>query len=205
MLFAPLMTAALETTLNNLLFNRDYSDQALKAARYRLSGRSLQLKLAESPVPFILVFSPQHVDVLAQWQDESHCTVDTGLSAFIKLHEREPLADLLRSGEIQVEGDLQVLQQFLNLLDLVEWDPAEWLAPYVGDVAAYAVSHHLQSGFNSLRDTLTNKRTYLAETIVEEWRLAPGALEFAHFSDRVEAFAQELERFSHRVEKFKDL
>lgn len=123
----PLITAGLETALNRIL----YRDRGLKPARQRLNGKVLTLRLNEFSHPLVLVFSEQQVDVLADWQDRSDCTVITSLKTLPKLRDRQQLTPLIRSGELQVEGDLQVVQQFSALMDLAELDPAEYLAPWV--------------------------------------------------------------------------
>lgn len=125
MTLTPLLTASLETALNHLL----YRDRGLKAARQRLNGRSLAMVLAELKQPIILIFSEQQVDVIGEWSDTPDCTVKTRLATLSKLRDRQQLTSLIRSGELEVEGDLQVVQQFSALLDLAELDPAEYLAP----------------------------------------------------------------------------
>ncbi len=57
-----------------------------------------------------------------------------------KLRDRQQLAALIRSGELEVQGDIQVVQNFVALADLAEFDPAELLAPYTGDIAAEGIS-----------------------------------------------------------------
>jgi ubiquinone biosynthesis protein UbiJ len=51
------------------------------------------------------------------------------MSVLPKLRDRQQLTALIRSGELEVEGDIQVVQNFVALTDLAEFDPAELLAP----------------------------------------------------------------------------
>lgn len=200
MLIAPLITAVLEQSLNHLLFNLNNQDAAIKSARYRLQGKCLSLTLKELSIPLVLVFSHAHVDVLSRWDSEIHCTVKTQLWVFKKLHEREQITSLIRSGELEVEGDITVLQQLLALLELLEWDPAEWLAPYIGDVAAYSISNNVQHSLSFIQNLLQKKQRYLSEAMVEEWRLAPGALEFTHFCDSIDELQRQFGRLANRME-----
>lgn len=125
MTLTPVITAGIETALNRIL----YRDRGLKSARQRLAGKVLTLRLTELSWPLVLVFSEQQLDVLSDWQDKSDCTVITQLKSLPKLRDRQQLTTLIRSGELQVEGDLQVVQHFSALMDLAELDPAEYLAP----------------------------------------------------------------------------
>ena len=69
-------------------------------------------------------------------EGEADCTVITYASVLPKLRDRQQLTTLIRSGELEVQGDIQVVQNFVALADLAELDPAELLAPYTGDIVA---------------------------------------------------------------------
>lgn len=190
MLFTPLLTGALETSLNNLLFR----DRSMKAARQRLAGKVLRIELEELASPLVLVFSELRVDVLGQSEDSADCTVRSRIPSLLKLRDRQQLPVLMRSGELTVEGDIQVVQQLVGLLDLAEWDPAEWLAPYIGDIAAQGITQALGKGASLLKAGLMRRQQDMAEALTEEWRLAPGPLEVVWFNEEVDALARGAKR-----------
>lgn len=195
MRLTPLITAGLETALNRML----YRDRGLKAARQRLAGQVLTLRLEELSHTLVLVFSEQQLDVLSDWQDSSDCTVITQLKTLPKLRDRQQLTSLIRSGELQVEGDLQVVQRFSALIDLAELDPAEYLAPWIGDIAAQGVSQAAQRALRLLRGEVARRQDYLGQALTEEWRVAPGALELAWFSEEVDAMERSLDALTARL------
>ncbi|MDN8543856.1 MULTISPECIES: SCP2 domain-containing protein [unclassified Erwinia] len=197
MTLTPLLTAGLETALNQIL----YRDRGLKAARQRLNGRSLAIELAELKQPLIFIFSDQQVDVLGDWCDTPDCKVKTRLATLRKLRDRQQLTSLIRSGELEVEGDLQVVQQFSALIDLAELDPAEYLAPWIGDIAAQGISQAARRGLQLVRGNLDRKQSYLGQALTEEWRLAPGGLELAWFAEEVDAAARELAALETRLKQ----
>ncbi len=168
--FTPLVTAGIETALNAFLWR----DKALKPARQRLLGKVLQVQLQDFATPVVLVFSERQVDVLSAWDGEADCTVITRLSVLPKLRNRQQLTALIRSGELEVQGDLQVVQNLVSLCDLAEFDPAELLAPYTGDIVAEGVGKVLRGGAQFLLKGAQRQQRYVAEAITEEWRLAPG-------------------------------
>ncbi len=183
MLFTPLLTGALETSLNSLLFH----DRSMKSARQRLAGKVLRIELKELASPLVLVFSERRVDVLGQYEDNADCTVRSRIPALLKLRDRQQLPVLMRCGELMAEGDIQVVQQWVALLDLAEWDPAEWLAPYIGDIAAQGITQALGKGASLLKAGLQRWQHEMAETLTEEWRVAPGSREVAWFNEDVDA------------------
>ncbi|WP_447888220.1 ubiquinone biosynthesis protein UbiJ [Serratia fonticola] len=197
MLLTPLLTGVLETSLNSLLFR----DRSMKAARQRLAGKVLRIELQELSSPLVLLFSEQRVDVLGQSEDSADCTVQTRVPVLLKLRDRQQLSPLMRSGELIVEGDIQVVQQLVGLLDLAEWDPAEWLAPYVGDIAAQGVSQIVGKGLSLLKSGLQSQQRYVAETLTEEWRMAPGPLEVVWFNEEVDATVRSVDALIARLDK----
>ncbi|HBV40190.1 MAG TPA: hypothetical protein DEF05_11025 [Erwinia sp.] len=197
MTLTPLLTAGLETALNQIL----YRDRGLKAARQRLNGRSLAIELAELKQPLIFIFSEQQVDVLGDWCDTPDCKVKTRVATLRKLRDRQQLTSLIRSGELEVEGDLQVVQQFSALIDLAELDPAEYLAPWIGDIAAQGIGQAARRGLQLVRGDLNRKQSYLSQALTEEWRLTPGGLELAWFAEEVDAAARELAALETRLKQ----
>lgn len=194
-LLIPLITAALETALNGVLFR----DNSMKAARLRLVGKVLRIELREADFPLLFVFSERQVDILSQWDGDADCIVKTEVAVLAKLRDRQQLSPLMRTGELVVEGDIQVVQQLVALLDLAEWDPAEWLAPYVGDVAAESLGQAIHKSRGFLGKQWQRQQRYLAEAMTEEWRVAPAPLEVVWFNDEVDATVRATEALSARL------
>lgn len=193
----PLMTGSIETAINALLWR----EKALKPARQRLIGKVLRIELKEFSSPLVLVFSERQVDVLGAWEGEADCTVITRFSVLPQLRNRQQLTALIRNNDLEVQGDLQVVQNLVSLADLAEFDPAELLAPYTGDIAAEGISKLLRGGAKCLQHGLARQQRYVAETLTEEWRLAPGALEVAWFAEETAAVERELAALTKRLEK----
>ena len=194
--FKPLVTAGLETVLNTFLWR----DRALKPARQRLLGKVLRIELQEFSDPVVLVFSERQLDVLGAWEGEADCTVRTRLSVLPQLRNRQQLTALIRSGDLEVQGDLQVVQNTVTLCDLAEFDPAELLAPYTGDVVAEGFSKVFRGGARFLLHGAQRQQRYVAEAITEEWRLAPGPLELAWFAEETTAIERALAALEKRLE-----
>ncbi|EHD19670.1 MULTISPECIES: ubiquinone biosynthesis protein UbiJ [Brenneria] len=201
MLITSVLTASLETALNQLLFR----DRGMKAARQRLHGKTLQVELSELSAPLVLIFSEQQLDVVSRWEERADCRLKTRLSVLLKLRDRQQLSSLIRSGDLIVEGDIQVAQQFIALLDLAEFDPAEWLAPYLGDVVAQGLSQTAQKTLGAVSRMVRGQRRALSEALTEEWRLAPGKLENVWFQEEIAAVEKSAESLSERLAKLETL
>ncbi len=77
----------------------------------------LRVELKELSTPVVLVFSERQVDVLGAWEGDADCTVITRLSVLPQLRNRQQLTALIRSGDTEVQGDLQVVQNTVALCD----------------------------------------------------------------------------------------
>ncbi len=158
-----------------------------------------------SILPLVLVFSERQLDVLGAWEGEADCSVITHMSVLPKLRDRQQLTALIRSGELEVEGDIQVVQNFVALTDLAEFDPAELLAPFIGDIAAEGIGKAPQRApLAQLKQQAFTRRQqrYVAEVLTEEWRVAPGALEVAWFCEEVERGVERaVDALTKRLEK----
>ncbi len=195
--FKPLISAGVENLLNTFL----YRSPALKTARQRLNGKVLRVVVKEFSTPLVLVFSERQLDVLGEWEGEADCSVITHMRVLPKLRDRQQLTALIRSGELEVEGDLQVVQNFVSLADLAEFDPAELLAPYTGDIAAEGISNVLRGGLSFLSKGVKRQQRYVADVLTEEWRMAPGPLEMAWFAEETAAVDRTIDALAKRIEK----
>ena len=194
--FQPLLTAGIESILNVFLWRSG----ALKSARQRLYGKVLSIELKEFTSPLVLVFSERQIDVLGAWEGDADCTVRTRLGVLPQLRNRQQLTALIRSGELEVQGDLLVVQNLVALMDLAELDPAELLAPYTGDIVAEGVSKTLRGGAQFLQRGLQRQQRYVSQAITEEWRMAPGSLEVAWFAEESAATAREVDALARRLD-----
>lgn len=193
--FMPLVTAAVETFVNRMLWR----DDALKAARQPLKGKILRIELKELDSPLILAFSDKQIDVLSQWEDSADCTVATRIAVLPQIRDRQRLTALIKQGDLEVHGDIQVVQHLVSLIHLADFDPAELLAPWIGDIPAEGVSQFLRGGARFLKKRAEHSQRYLADAMTEEWRLAPGRLETVWFIDEVSAIADEVESLEKRM------
>lgn len=192
-----LISAGLEGALNTVL----WQDSALKSARQRLYGKVLRIEIKEFSTPLVLVFSEQQIDVLSQWEGEADCCVTTRLGVIPELRDRQQLMALIRKGELEVQGDLQLVQNLVSLTALAEFSPADLLAPYVGDLVAESLNKAVRNGTQLLKNAFGRNQRYLSEAVVEEWRLAPGSLEAAWFTEETTALARATAALDARLDK----
>ncbi|WP_281545951.1 SCP2 domain-containing protein [Grimontia sp. SpTr1] len=193
----PLVTAVVETSLNTLL-KQDVESQRRLA---RLKGKVLRVRLTDINKQLVFVFS-QQIDVLADFEGDADCDLALAISVAPQLKDKANLTKLIKEDKLHLDGDIDVAQQFSNLLNGLNPDIAEWLSHYTGDVVAHTLVRGAQQGLALLKQMTERNQRYVGELVVEEWRLAPGALEVAYFADQVDDVQSQASRLSARLEAF---
>lgn len=191
----PFVTAVVETSLNTLLKQDTESQRRLA----RLKGKVLRVRLTDINKQLVFVFS-QQIDVLADFEGEADCDLALAISVAPQLKDKANLTQLIKQDKLHLEGDIDVAQQFSSLLNGLNPDIAEWLSHYTGDVVAHTLVRGAQQGLAFLKQMTERNQRYVGELVVEEWRLAPGALEVAYFADQVDDVQSQASRLSARLD-----
>ncbi|AMG30667.1 SCP2 domain-containing protein [Grimontia hollisae] len=191
----PFVTAVVETSLNTVL-KQDAESQKRLA---RLKGNVLRVRLTDINKQLVFVFS-QQIDVLADFEGEADCDLALAISVAPLLKDKANLTRLIKQDKLHLEGDIDVAQQFSSLLNGLNPDIAEWLSHYTGDVVAHTLVRGAQQGLAFLKQMTERNQRYVGELVVEEWRLAPGALEVAYFADQVDDVQSQASRLSARLD-----
>ncbi|MBV7300441.1 ubiquinone biosynthesis accessory factor UbiJ [Enterovibrio paralichthyis] len=193
----PLVTAVVETSLNTLLKQDSESQRRLA----RLKGKVLRVRLTDINKQLVFVFS-QQIDVLAAFEGDADCELALAISVAPQLKDKANLTSLIKQDKLHLEGDIDVAQQFSNLLNGLNPDIAEWLSHYTGDVVAHTLVRGAQQGLAFIKQVTERNQRYVGELVVEEWRLAPGALEVAYFADQVDEVQSQASRLQARIDAF---
>ncbi|KGK20438.1 SCP2 domain-containing protein [Vibrio navarrensis] len=198
--FAPLITAAIETTLNVLF--KDNPD--LQRRLLRLKGQVIQIHLKELNQTLTFVFS-QQIDVLADYEGQPDCYLSLNLSVLPQLREQANITRLIKQDQLVLDGDIQLAQKFAQLMTDAKPDVEEWLSRVTGDVVAHSAVQGARNVGEFLRTQAKKHQNHLGQVLTEEWRVAPGPLEVAHFCDQVDdlqsATAQLEARLTRLLEK----
>ncbi len=188
------MLAPLEVGLNRYLAE----DELALGKLARLQGKVLSLRLRELDLSFFLCPHAGGVQVLGEIDEVPDASIETSLPALARyLMQPESKQTLAATGGINIDGDVELVQQFLTILQETDFDPEEWLSRHIGDVAAYRAGEFLRGaldlgkrGLDSLlregsRFLQEDSRDLLAKDEAREWMDDVDKLRSA--VDRIEA------------------
>lgn len=205
-----LLSALLEKGINKLLSLDE--DSASRIAR--LKGKRLTLSLTELPADFLFVFS-ESVDVLVAERSsndsstpsvaaDSDCFMATSLFTLPELQNISNITQLIKQDKLVLEGDIQVAQQFSNLIKALDIDWEEQLARHTGDIMAHEVfqfAGRVSKGLQAVKQRLD--ATFKDAMLEEKQLVAPAPLvdEFSSQVSELHQRAQQLERRLERLQR----
>jgi ubiquinone biosynthesis protein UbiJ len=193
---ALLVAAAVEKLLNVLLS----ANPEARVQLSRLSGIRVQLKLSELAIPLALQIKEQIFTVEAGCDHPFDCRITSCLSALLKLRDPNQLVPLIRSGQLDIEGDLAMLQRLISWFTLIEWDLEELLSHTVGDIVAYALVRRIRRTQRLIQQQARQQREWLRELLVEVWCLLPSRAEAIPFFQAITALQADLQRLANRLQ-----
>ncbi len=191
-----LITASIETAINSL----QKLDAMAAARRDKLSGLVFSVEIKEIGKPLFFVISRQQIDVLSRFEGQPDCIIRLSAGAIDDLKDSSKTTQLILEEKLEVEGDIQKVQQFGELLTEMEIDWEEHLSHYVGDILAHKACYGAKQLKNIADAQFFRMHKNAAAYVTEELRLAPGPLEVACFCDDVEQLQRDFDAVNKRVE-----
>lgn len=183
-----LVCALVETGVNKL----HHLDSMAKQRRRALDGTIIGVALKELNKPLYFVISHQQIDLLSRYEGEPDCFIRLNVLALIDLQDNHQLTSLIKSGQLEVEGDVKIVQQFSQLLTEMQIDWEQHLSTKVGDILAHKMIYHAKQCKKMLAKQKAKIDKQLREVVTEELKLAPGPLEVAYFCDQVSAIEKQV-------------
>ncbi|MFC0794951.1 ubiquinone biosynthesis accessory factor UbiJ [Pasteurella multocida] len=190
------LCAGVETLLNKLIQQTAYCAPYLR----KLNNKVLVVKLQKIDLPIYFFFSLQRIELLSRYEGETDCAVDIAPSLLFHLPKKSQLSQFINDKSIYLQGDLQVLQDFVALIEFLEKDPAELLSPYLGDVPAQTAVDFLTKLTRSIKYKLNQSQQFWGERLTEEWQVISPSLAIADFCDQVKHLEHQTAHLEQKIE-----
>ena len=195
-----LLCGLLETAVNKL----HQLDASAEQRRKQLDGTIFSVLIKELNKPLYFVISKQQIDILSYFEGRIDCSIKMNLSALQELKNNHQLTHLIKTEQLEVEGDIQLVQQFAQLLSEMNIDWEEFLSSKVGDVLAHKIFYHLKSAKQDINQHLIKLQSHGAQIITEELKIAPGPLQVAYFCEQVSEIEKQCAQLEARIKRCSD-
>jgi ubiquinone biosynthesis protein UbiJ len=178
--------------LNHLLAQNGWALDRLR----RFSGKTARFEIA--PFLFACTVLPDGYLCSAEPDTVAHatCIIAPSLLPRLALH------DELAHAEIQSSGDAALLSEIFYLFRNLQWDAAEDLSHFTGDIAAERIVQSVQN--RQLGQSAINLAQAAAEYFTEERPLIAKPRQISAFMQQVDALRDDLARLEQRVRRLSD-
>ncbi|GLS92627.1 SCP2 domain-containing protein [Psychromonas marina] len=193
-----LVCGLLETGVNKL----HQLDSSAKQKRKALDGTIIGVSLKEINKPLYFVISNQQIDLLSQFEGQPDCFIRVNFLALIELQDNHQLTNLIKSGQLEVDGDIKTVQKFAQLLTEMDIDWEEHLSKKVGDLLAHKIVYHAKQCKKTFTKQSDKAHKQLTEIITEELKVAPGPLEVAYFCDQVSDIEKQVAALEKQLARY---
>ena len=188
---------ALETALNQYL----ELDTEMSSQLAGLHGSSIGFDLSGTGIKiFFIPDQLGRVQVFGQIEGEPDCLV-TGSPLALMRSSGEDNADQVFSGDVQIQGNSSLAQEFTRILKQVDVDWEEQLSHITGDIIAHQVGNAFRNTASWLNRNNQSAAMNLQEYLQEEARLLPSVFELENFYHDVDQLRDDTERLAARLSR----
>lgn len=193
------LAAATQQALSAYLALADEARERLPA----LSGRIVELQVRG--LDLTLYFLPDDERIVVQ--AECDAPADTVLRAtpigLVKLGLATRASDVMLSGGVDIEGDVELGQNFKQILAASQIDWEEHISRLAGDAAAHQLGRAARGFFDWAESTLGTLQRDAGEYLREESEHVPRQEEVAEFLAGVDTLRDDVERMQARVQRLR--
>ncbi|MDH5546299.1 MAG: SCP2 sterol-binding domain-containing protein [Gammaproteobacteria bacterium] len=182
-------------------FNRALElDQDARDRLVALSGKVIGMDIRGLDLQLYLMPGLDGVGIAGECDSEVDAWLRGGLFSLMHTamtHDR----DRFLSGDVEIEGDIQLGQKVQNILKHFRFDWEELLSRGVGDVAAHQLGNTLRSLFDWGSTAIESLARDTAEYFQEERRDIVGRYELDQFSHAIDLLRADTERMEQRINR----
>ena len=190
------LTEALETSIN-LVLKKD--PETLKKFS-TLQGKVIAFELNELDLTLYLFPHSEGVQVQYLYDGQADTTLQGSPLAFINMSLGDSTESFF-SGEVRINGDIELGQHFKRILDQLDLDWEEWLSEYSGDLVAFKTGSLIRNLNSWGKDTLKILKLDASEYLQDEGQLTPHPVEIEDFANNISQLRDDTARLEARISR----
>lgn len=189
--------ASLELAINKALSLDLSAQQKLQ----QLSPNSLHLQFNDWNISLFILLKEAQVQLLQHYEASCSAVISGPSTAFFELLRSDDKGAALISGELQLQGNSQLLLELQAIMNTLELDWESRLADVLGDIPAHLIGRSGRHFWQFTQQSGQKFQQHLKEFIVEEARLLPSQREAEGFYQQINELQYRCDRLTARLEK----
>jgi len=171
-------------------------DPDTRAALDRIDGKIIMIKLQSPETQVALSVVDRRIEVLRAFDGDVDTTICGSASDLLSLQKSN---DVLYRGDVRIDGDLSVAEQFKDIVGGLQLDWEEWISPLTGDSAAHQLGEFSRQLSGWLSRTHDSMRSNTSDYLQEEVQLVAPNSEVQRFCADVDELRARADRFAARL------
>lgn len=165
------------------------------------SGKVIKLYFTDFNSTSYICLHASDVDVIENYDGDCDAAISGSFFALAQLGAQQFLKNVGKPEAVSIEGDLEFVQQLLQLSKKYRFDWEEILAKALGDVVGHQVNTGLRSAMSWLKKTSQTFAMDMSEYLQDEVRVTPSKEEMNAFFDDVDKLREDLDRVSVKINR----
>ena len=197
MTIKPLLIGTFETALNKYLS----LDEDVAIFLQPLAGKIIAVNIQPFNETLYLCPTTQGIQIIDFYEGTIDTTLTGSLAALGLMGLSSTPARSFFSGEVLIEGDLKIGQQFQTLFEQLDIDLEEPLSQITGDVIAHKIGNFFRSANQWQQESLKTAQLNIREFLQDETQDLPPAPEVNMLSQDIDQLKEECDRLEARIKR----
>ena len=206
--FKAAIIGMVETALNEYISMDDDAHSRLG----KLAGNIIAIEIVGWDITLYLLPDSQGIQVMSEYSGNANTTIRAKPLALFNMSQAETSAATLREQNIEIDGDLELGQQFNQFFKQLDVDWQEKLAQIFSKVTtefnADVIAHTLGRVVKGFQQWQPQAKRTLEENIAEYLQTESGILPFAEqmepFNQSVDKLRNDVDRLEAKIQRFVD-
>lgn len=180
------------------------TDPDALSALAEMSGQVIAFEIRQLERTLYLRPVADGIEVEFDSDIKANVTFSAKPSVFIRLAKDGLASAEYAPGELEINGDALLGQNFAKALNNIDIDWEELLSQHIGDVPARLVGKELQNIFNWSKQLSSQIKQGFIENIIDQNDLLAKPNELNDFLTEVDSLVSQVERFSAKLKKLEE-
>ena len=191
------LIAMLDTALNAWLHLDNESPTKLQA----MANKVICMHITGLEVKLYFFPDATGIYTLTEYTGKPDVTIKAPPISLMRLTTASNAGKTLLDSDVVIEGNMQLSEQFSDVLSGVDLDWEEWLSQLAGDIVAHKAGEASRGAAAWLAETKDAMQMNVSEYLQEESRLLPAEAEIAYYMDQVDTLRADADRLDARVKR----
>ena len=197
MTIKPLLISAFETALNKYLS----LDEDVTIFLQPLAGKIIAVNIQPFNATLYLCPTTQGIQIIDFYEGTADTSLTGSLPALGLMGLSSTPARSFFSGEVLIEGDLNIGHQFQKLFEQLDIDLEEQLSHVTGDVIAHKIGNFFRSANQWQQESLNTIQLNISEFLQDETQDLPPAPEINMLSQQIDQLKEDFDRLEARIKR----